>query len=62
MPDGKDDAVASAKRAIAAAAELPLAEGLRQERQMFFALFGTADQQEGMTAFLEKRPPAWGGS
>ena len=54
-------AVRAAKRAVLAAAELPLRDGLRHEREAFFALFGTADQREGMRAFIEKRPPAWSG-
>ena len=28
---------------------------------LFHALFGTADQKEGMTAFVEKRPGNWTG-
>ena len=39
--------------------EAPLNEGLRFERRLFHSLFGTADQQEGMTAFLEKRTPVF---
>jgi enoyl-CoA hydratase len=50
-------AVAAAKDAVNAAAELPLEEGLAFERDLFFGLFATADQREGMAAFLEKRPP-----
>ena len=30
-------------------------------RDRFFALFATADQREGMRAFIDKRPPAWTG-
>ena len=52
-------AVLAAKEAVRRAAETPLAEGLRFERRLFHALFGTADQKEGMAAFLEKRPPRW---
>jgi len=52
-------AVAAAKGAVGAASELGLTAGLQRERQAFFALFDTADQREGMAAFLEKRPPAW---
>ena len=37
--------------------ESPLTEGLLFERRAFHSLFGTNDQREGMTAFLEKRPP-----
>ena len=54
-------AIRAAKQAVREAAEVPLAEGLRRERDAFFALFATADQREGMRAFLEKRPPVWTG-
>lgn len=54
-------AVAAAVRAIDAAAELTLADGLVYERELFTDLFDTEDQAEGMRAFLEKRPPAWRG-
>jgi len=54
-------AVRAAKRSVLAAAELPLAAGLRAEREAFFDLFGTEDQREGMRAFQEKRPPTWTG-
>ena len=46
-----------AKEAVNAADELTLQEGLRFERRLFHALFATADQKEGMEAFLEKRDP-----
>ena len=54
-------AVRAAKRSVLAAAELPLAAGLRAEREAFFDLFATEDQREGMRAFQEKRPPTWTG-
>ena len=54
-------AVRAAKRSVLAAAELPLSEGLRRERQAFFDLFATQDQREGMRAFSEKRAPVWTG-
>jgi enoyl-CoA hydratase/carnithine racemase len=44
-----------AKEAVNAADELTLQEGLRFERRLFHALFATADQKEGMSAFLDKR-------
>jgi enoyl-CoA hydratase len=52
-------AVEAAKAAVVAAEQLPLREGIRFERDRFEALFETEDQVEGMSAFLEKRPPAW---
>jgi enoyl-CoA hydratase/carnithine racemase len=36
-----------------------LADGIRLERDLFRALFGTPDQAEGMAAFLERREPRW---
>jgi enoyl-CoA hydratase len=53
-------AYAAAKRAMAAA-DHPLEEGLRVEREAFVALFATRDQEEGMRAFLEKRDPKFEG-
>ena len=44
-----------AKECINRAYESPLSEGLLFERRGFHSLFGTHDQAEGMTAFLEKR-------
>ncbi len=54
-------AVAAAKRAVNEAYEATLAQGLADERQAFFDLFATADQKEGMAAFVDKRPPRWSG-
>ena len=47
--------VMAAKEAVNRALETSLAEGLLHERRLFHALFATADQKEGMQAFLEKR-------
>jgi enoyl-CoA hydratase len=44
-----------AKEAVNRAYEAPLSEGLLFERRLFHALFATADQKEGMAAFLAKR-------
>ena len=41
--------------------ELPLAEGLALESQLFSSLFATNDMREGTRAFLEKRPPIFKG-
>jgi len=45
------------KEAVNAAFETPLNEGLRLERRLFYSLFATEDQKEGMAAFIAKRPP-----
>ena len=45
-----------AKECVNRAYETTLAEGIRFERRVFHSLFGTADQKEGMAAFVEKRP------
>ena len=55
-------AVAMAKQAVNRAFETTLQEGLRAERQLFLSLFGTADQQEGMAAFAEKRRATFTGA
>ncbi len=49
--------VMMAKEAVDRAFEVTLQEGLRFERRVFSSLFGTNDQKEGMTAFVEKRKP-----
>jgi enoyl-CoA hydratase/carnithine racemase len=58
---GPRSALAAAKAAIAAATANPGPAGIETEREAFVALFGTADQREGMAAFLEKREPRFGG-
>ncbi|MFG2485410.1 enoyl-CoA hydratase [Streptomyces virginiae] len=46
-----------AKEAVNRAFETTLTEGVRFERRLFHAVFATADQKEGMSAFVDKRPP-----
>ena len=48
--------VLAAKEAVNVAFETSLAEGVRFERRVFHAMFATADQKEGMAAFIAKRP------
>ena len=43
------------KESVNRAYETSLAEGVRFERRLFHSMFATADQKEGMTAFIEKR-------
>ena len=45
------------KESVNRADETTLAEGMRFERRLFHSLFATADQKEGMAAFVEKRTP-----
>jgi enoyl-CoA hydratase len=45
------------KESVNRAYEIPLGEGVRFERRLFQAGFGSADQREGMAAFVEKRQP-----
>lgn len=45
------------KETINAGFEMSLSQGIRYERRLFQAMFTTEDQQEGMTAFVEKRQP-----
>ncbi|MGH7572122.1 MAG: enoyl-CoA hydratase/isomerase family protein [Gemmatimonadota bacterium] len=53
--------LAIAKRALRAALEMPLLAGLTHERDLFALAFATEDKEEGVRAFLEKRPPEWKG-
>jgi enoyl-CoA hydratase len=55
-------AVAMAKQAVNRAFETTLVEGVRHERALFLSLFGTPDQREGMSAFVEKRKANFGKS
>lgn len=45
------------KESVNRAFESSLSEGLLFERRTFHAAFALADQKEGMSAFMEKRPP-----
>ena len=52
-------AVLAAKEAVNRAFESSLSDGVMFERRLFHSMFATADQKEGMDAFLAKRKPAF---
>jgi enoyl-CoA hydratase len=54
-------AMRMAKEAINMAFETSLQAGLAHERRLFYLLFATEDQKEGMDAFINKRPAEWKG-
>jgi enoyl-CoA hydratase len=54
-------AVRLAKEAVNSAYEMGLTEALDHERRLFYLLFASEDQKEGMAAFLEKREPDFKG-
>ncbi|HEU5324002.1 MAG TPA: enoyl-CoA hydratase-related protein, partial [Methylomirabilota bacterium] len=54
-------AVRLAKMALNASAQMPLGAGLGYESAVQAITFESADKQEGTTAFLEKRKPAFKG-
>jgi len=54
-------AVRVGKEAINHAFESDLAGGIAHERRLFYMLFATEDQKEGMRAFAEKRKAEWSG-
>jgi enoyl-CoA hydratase len=55
-------ALAKAKAAINKGYDLNMTEGLALEAELFSQTFTTADQKEGVRAFLEKRPPKFAGN
>jgi enoyl-CoA hydratase len=54
-------AVRLGKEAVNAAFETSLRSGLAYERRLFYLLFATEDQKEGMDAFVNKRTAEWKG-
>ena len=50
-----------AKEAVNASYEMSLTDALAHERRLFYLLFASEDQKEGMAAFLEKRDPEFKG-
>jgi len=54
-------ALAMAKKAVKNAARMNLAAGLEAESDLFALCFSSADKEEGVRAFLEKRKPVFAG-
>jgi enoyl-CoA hydratase len=50
-----------AKEAVRASHKLSIEDGVAYERDLFCLCFSTADKEEGVKAFLEKRPAQWTG-
>lgn len=50
-----------AKEAVRASQKLAIEDGIAYERDLFCLCFSTADKEEGVKAFLEKRPAQWTG-
>src|SRR3989338_9521946 len=48
-----------AKNAVDTAENIGLSMGLEYERRVFEGSFALDDKREGMSAFVEKRPPVW---
>jgi len=61
IADRAPAAIKSAKEAVNTAFEMGLQSGLQYERRLFYMLFSTEDQKEGMRAYVEKRKAAWQG-
>ena len=55
-------ALGAVKRAVNVGAELDQRSGMLYALQEFALLFAGADQEEGMSAFLDKRPPRFTGA
>jgi len=55
-------AVTLCKQVVDHGLDMPLAEGLCLETDRFARCFATADQKEGMAAFIEKRPAQFTGA
>jgi len=62
IADKSPIAVRLAKQAVKASTRMGLDTGLRYEASLFALVFATHDKEEGVRAFLEKRPPKWTGT
>ena len=50
-----------AKEAVRASQKMNVEDGIAYERDLFCLCFSSADKEEGVKAFLEKRQPQWTG-
>jgi enoyl-CoA hydratase len=50
-----------AKEALRASEKLAIEDGITYERDLFCLCFSSKDKEEGVAAFLDKRPAAWTG-
>lgn len=62
IANGAPLAVRASKKMAIANRDISLQASNELERQVFSSLFNTADQKEGTSAFLEKRPPKFVGA
>jgi enoyl-CoA hydratase len=53
------DSLVSIKKSVTYSSDILLRDSLDQERQAFYRLLFSANGQEGISAFLEKRPPSF---
>ncbi|HYH81679.1 MAG TPA: enoyl-CoA hydratase/isomerase family protein [Longimicrobium sp.] len=60
-PNKATFAVGNIKRSCQTGGALPLEQGLALERELQALLFNSADAKEGLTAYVEKRPPQFTG-
>ena len=61
IQDAETTRLRVAKEAVNAAYEMSLTEALAHERRLFYLLFASEDQKEGVAAFMEKRTPDFKG-
>ena len=61
LANGPASAIGSIKLAVNNGLEMPLHDGLAYERRLTARLFQSEDAREGITAFIEKRKPAFKG-
>ena len=61
LANGASLAIANIKKAVYQGIEVDLQDGLKVERELVEPLFNSKDAAEGLTAFVEKRKPAFQG-